>query len=389
VRLAGVLLVAACGAKAPAESLENLEHRSPQPTRTLNVQVIRAARPDIDITWALPDFHDDLRWPLTGMNHPVLEPRYAVAQQLAMPGIGWEELCARGVHNRVSATQKEMLAYLRGWCEVRKGNVDGACAQLRPLFGSVTPGLTAALRQDLANILVDQGGDRAEHWLSKHDIRDIQTLDLLAANFVELGSSHEAFTINRRAIDSDSYASAATQCRRLVRRIKLEQEVSWRPAIDELKTLGRQAKVPDPVCERLYNKVECSLAPASDCLRFLTDEGLPESALYLLDAYFNWPYEGTVAQWFAAATIAAKALPSPGAAELAIRALEAAVPRGLTCKSETVHTVIAAVRADPTNAIYEERLQRLEKSCPKAPAKDAAPSLNPPPTRSPTAPPPP
>jgi hypothetical protein len=376
-----VLLVAACGAKPPPESLENLETKPQRAADPVRHAIIRMARPDIDVTWALPDFHDDLRWPLTGMNHPVLEPRFEVAQRLAMPGIGWEELCSRGVQNRVSATQKELLSYLRGWCEVQKRNVDGACAQLKPLFGSITLGLTAAVRQDFANILVEQGdADGAEHWLTKHDIRDTPLLDLLAANYVEVGSSQDAFKINRRAIDSDSHANAATQCRRLVRRIKLEQEANPALAIEELKILGRTSKVSDPICERLYNKVECSLAPATDCLRFIYDERLPESTLHLLAAYFNWPYEGYAFQWTELAHNAMKALPNPGAAELIITAYEAASLTDALCiDHEQMQKAIASIRLDATNAIYEPRLRSLELACAKAPPKSVSPPGAPPP----------
>ena len=60
VRVLGVLLVAACGAKAPAV-VENVEQTpAPQPRAKLS-RTVRMARPAIDVTWALPDFHDDLR----------------------------------------------------------------------------------------------------------------------------------------------------------------------------------------------------------------------------------------------------------------------------------------------------------------------------------------
>src|SRR6185503_18531607 len=158
VRWLGVMLVAACGAKAPLAILKN----EPAPIESTitrekwKVRFAEAPRPTIDVDQYLPDFHDELRWPLSGMNHPSLEPRFPVANELAI-GVDWQTLCARGVQNRTSPTQKELLSYLRGWCEVQRRDVDGACAHLTPLIGAMTFGMPAAVRQDLANILVDHG----------------------------------------------------------------------------------------------------------------------------------------------------------------------------------------------------------------------------------------
>jgi hypothetical protein len=112
---------------------------------------VSAPRPEIDLSWLLADFHDELRWPLTGMSHPALEPRFPIAQQLAMPGIGWQDLCARGVQHRTSATQKELLAYLRGWCAALAG-LGLALARLERL----------ARRVPLASPLGTGGGSAAE-----------------------------------------------------------------------------------------------------------------------------------------------------------------------------------------------------------------------------------
>src|SRR5262249_50930548 len=145
-------------------------------------------RPEIDIAQFLPDFHEELRWPLTQLMHPKLEPTYAIATALAAPGMGWLDLCAIGAQNRHASGNNDQQAYLRGWCSVAKDDVDHACQYLAPLLGSVTRGMSAAVRSDLANILVAQGdADNAEHFINKHDLRDIAMLDQLAASFVEIG----------------------------------------------------------------------------------------------------------------------------------------------------------------------------------------------------------
>ena len=231
-----LLLASACGARPPAP-IENADQPVGDLRRAGDAYERTAwkRRPQIDVSWLLPDFHDELRWPLSGMHHPKLEPEFPVAQELAI-GVDWQGLCARGVHRRISATQKELISYLRGWCHVQERDVDGACAELVPLLGSVKSGLRDAVRRDLANILVESGdAEKAEHWLTKHHVRDIETLDLLAANYVEVGSPADAFAINRRVIDEDDYATPATKCRRLVRRIAIGFDIDVELPVRELE----------------------------------------------------------------------------------------------------------------------------------------------------------
>ena len=100
------LLVVGCGTKPPPPQpvryWENalLVSRGPDPNRSSRTE---QRRPNIDVRSLLPDFSAELRWPLTGMSHPILEPRFAIAQELAVPGVEWQQLCARGVQNRTSS----------------------------------------------------------------------------------------------------------------------------------------------------------------------------------------------------------------------------------------------------------------------------------------------
>lgn len=367
--LATVATLAACGAKPPPPVDNAADEPTPEPRRIIGgFKGLSVPRPAIDIARYAPDFHDELRWPLTGMNHPSLEPRFPIAQQLAESGITWQELCARGVHKRVSASQQELLAYLHGWCDVLDRNVDAACAHLKPLLGSLTRGLTPAVRQDLANILAANGdADRAEHWLNKHDLRDTELLDLLAATYVEVGSHEDAVTINRRAIDSDDYATDATKCRRLTRQIVLSGSGDATFATEALRQLATQPKIPDPLCKRLIHKVGCWLAPGLQCTQYLADEHIDPRAVELLDAYYNWPRDATQAEWWSAADRARRALPLPGAAELVVTAFEASLQADSMClnaRNTAVHAAIDELRADPANAAYEPRLAKLEEACP-------------------------
>jgi hypothetical protein len=386
VRVLGVLLVAACGAKAPPEPFESLP---PQPA-SQSADIVRGVampRPEIDIAWTEPEFHEELRWPLSGMNHPKLEPRFPVAQELAI-GLDWQQLCARGVHTRISATQKELLSYLHGWCDVDKRDVDAACAHLTPLLGSVTSGMRSAVRQDLANILVDQGNaDRAEHWLSKHHVRDIATLDLLAANYVEVGSLADAFEINRRVIDSDDHATDATKCMRLVKRIVIGFDHRPDIPMSELKALAVNAKAPDPTCERLWNKIAC-WHNRSGCAGYYNDEGISEQVRLLADVYDEWPTRRATSEaWWIYADKARLALPAPGAAQLVVTAIEASVyARPCTPPmAVSFHHAIEQVRKAPEGPAFDARLQAIEKRCVK-PEPIPAPTAAPPKAAPPSAP---
>ncbi|HEY5945059.1 MAG TPA: hypothetical protein VIV40_06185 [Kofleriaceae bacterium] len=370
MRWMGLLVLAACGAKAPGLSVENAQQQQQQQQQRFAWPMdprVHEDRPAIDMSWLVPDFHEELRWPLSGMNHPVLEPRFPIAQELAI-GLEWQQLCDRGVQNRVSATQKEALSYLHGWCDVMKRDIDSACAHLTPLLDSLTPGLPSAVRHDLANILVDHGdADKAEHWLTKHHIRDIETLDLLAANYVEVGSRADAFAINRRAIDADDHASAATKCRRLVRRIVIGTEADTTFATEELKQFVKDVKVPDPTCLQLYNKVACWQAPESACFAYLRDEQIdPTRGTQLIKAYYAWPSSGTFYDWWQVGSNAASAMPLPGAGELAINALSAALRAASFCPKNVrgqANLILDKARMDPNRAAYEDRFLEVQRDC--------------------------
>ncbi len=386
-----LLLASACGARPPA-LIENADQPVGDLRRAGDAYERTAwkRRPQIDVSWLLPDFHDELRWPLSGMHHPKLEPEFPVAQELAI-GVDWQGLCARGVHRRISATQKELISYLRGWCHVQERDVDGACAELVPLLGSVKSGLRDAVRRDLANILVESGdAEKAEHWLTKHHVRDIETLDLLAANYVEVGSPADAFAINRRVIDEDDYATPATKCRRLVRRIAIGFDIDVELPVRELESFVVKAKVLDATCERLWNKVAC-WRDHLKCHAYHVDENIPQASRQLLLVYDTWPSNRqTTSEWWTYADQARLAVPAPGAAELGVGAMEATITAEGMCKpgiAASFRVAIADVRRAPDGAALEPRLQGLENACPATapPAATAitAPGVTPPTPPSP------
>jgi hypothetical protein len=370
--VAALALGAACGAKPPEplEAPEPAPSRASGPNTPANRRITRATvaapRPAIDISPYLPDLHHALRWPLSGMSHPVLEPQFPIARELAID-VDWEQLCARGVHLRTSATQKELLSYLGAWCEVLERDIDNACARLKPLLSSTRRGLASAVRRDLANILTQGNADAAEHWISRHDIRDVPMLDLLAANFAEVGLEQDAFVINARAIDTDAHASDATKCRRLVKRIMISHEgIDPKFPTEELRVLATRPKVPDPVCRRLYNAVTCHQNPVAGCWSYHTDENIDARARTLVRLYHTWPRFADSLKWWRIGHDAFMALPLPGAVEFSITAFEASLAADSGCTHDRaleVHLAVDAIRRDPANAAFEPRLARLAAAC--------------------------
>ncbi len=367
-----LVMVAGCGAKPPPQATlaENVENAQAPGRSEGSVKRARMPRPAIDLSLYTPDFHDDLRWPLSSMTHPSLEPRFPIARELAI-GVSWQQLCARGVHKRVSATKRELLSYLHGWCDVLKRDIDGACKHLAPLLGSTRLGLTQAIRQDLANILVSSGdADQAEHHLSKHHIRDIEVIDLLAANYVEVGSPHDAAAIIRRAIDSDDHPTDATRCQRLVKRIATRSEADPTEALDALTTLATRRKIADPSCVRLNNKVACWQSPERGCEPYFRDENISLLVQSLLRAYYRWPGTARMETWWHVADVARNAMPMPEAAELALAAFDASLIADPSCAGDRaidVNHMIEVIRGEPALASFhsDARLARMAKLCPK------------------------
>lgn len=271
-RWAWILVAAVACAPARPERLQNpkpVPHpEDDEPVAPLHRPVLLPA-PDIDLSAFIPDFHDELRWPLTPMNHPVMEPKFPIAQAFAQPGIGWLELCGSGATNRFGR-EKELLSYLRGWCKAVDGDTDAACSNLAPLMHSTTPHLEAAVRNDLANILAQGHADKAEHYIRVNVLRDVDLLDLLAANFVEVGTADDAVAINLDAIASDDYPTPATRCLRATKHIVLTNNKTSL-LLKEIEQLAKQPKNQDPTCVREYAKLTCWAT--NECSAFVHELG--------------------------------------------------------------------------------------------------------------------
>jgi hypothetical protein len=321
VATSGVL--AACGAKPP-EALPAVEHSAGPPVHHRAVsRWTHVSRPDLPIEQDLPDLTEELRWPLSVMEHPALEPHYPIASVLAAPGITWTELCARGVQHRLDPSHKDELAYLGAWCDAAKHDAQAAVTALAPLVHSSVMGIANAVPLDLAFVLC--GTDDAEHAdqiMRGLGIRDPHIWDLLAASYLEVNKNRDAVYATSTAMQLDPNASDALACHRLTRNLMLGSS-GYRDAW--LKELTDRAahKAPAAVCVELARQVPCALE--RDCVAYFKSKNIEPRKLALIDLYEHWPSHGDRDRWIDTAWRARRTWPANGSVELIRAALEAAV----------------------------------------------------------------
>lgn len=368
VGLAVVVGVVACGSPQRSTGVGN-EQRAAAPTwkKAPRDPVVTAVRPDVDVEYLIPDFHDELRWPLSMMSHPELEPQFEIAQVFAEPGIGWLELCERGVQNRVqSGRNRDELEYLRGWCAAIKGDADAACGKLKPLTTSAVLGLSAATRTDIVNIIASAGDlDAADKLLNKHRLGDIELYDLLAATYLELGRERDAYEMNRRALDAVGRTTNAAHCRRLVKDIILGGESGVSAQASELASLATTGKTPDPTCVSLHAQMKCRLGRPEDCRDYFQAHGIHPNAHYLVAVARAWPRTAAPASvWQQLAVDAMVAHPVAGSEDYAVAAMEASYAARGECGS-VLHGLLVDAAKRFQEPVALERLKKLLPLCAK------------------------
>lgn len=335
MKLAALVLLAACGAQPVAPTLApNPKPAEPGPgPARINYhhedpvsRAVAVPRPDIGVSPQLaavpqPDPSDHLRWPLTANSHPTLEPTYAIAPVFAASGVSWTDLCRLGAQNRrTSGALADQSEYLKAWCDVSRRETAAAVQRLGPLLRSTVLGLPAAVRIDIANILVDAGdADQAQGVLAAAKIADLAVIDTLAASYIEVGQVREGAMLNGVAIESYDFKRPADQCERLTRRLLMAgNDERTQMIADYDPYLSNRS------CARLAHEVACWLVRR--CADYLTDHGIPAGTAPLLNIYFTWP-EGTANAdtWWNVGEVAYREMGTPGADELAVAAYEGAM----------------------------------------------------------------
>ena len=373
MKLAALVLLAACGA-APAETVR-LPARAPRmpldpphhyvtvgpvaPEPGLRVAMPRPVFlvPTTIASLPRPDPSDHIRWPLTANNHPTLEPSYAIAPVFANPGVSWVDLCRMGAQNRRAGGLSDQLEYLRAWCETGRRDIDAAVRRLAPLQRSTVVGLPAAVRNDVANILVDAGSaDDALRTLAGAHIDDVTVLDRLAASYGEVGKVADAATLNSVAIGAYGHKRPADQCERITRRILMAA-----PADRANMVTDFDPYLANRSCSRLRNEIDCWAS--HDCVGYLLDHGIAPDLSRAYNAYVLWPEDTADSEtWWSLGSKAYLEIATPGADALAVAAFEATM-QITGCRSQRHRAArgrIRAIKRDPAHdKALDERIDEL------------------------------
>lgn len=351
-------------------------HRRAHRASTEGAALLVVPRPEIAALASVlaipePDPSDHLRWPLTANRHPALEPSYAIAPVFAAASVSWEDLCRLGAQNRrTSGALVDQTEYLKAWCDVSRREIASAVTRLGALLHSPVLGLPAAVRSDIANILVDAGdADQALRVLASARVSDVTVLDLLAASYIEVGKVRDGVQLNELAIGSYDFLHPADQCERLTRRLLLASVEERALAVpDYTPYVGNQS------CMHLATETACWAK--RDCIGYLITQGVPATKVGVASLYFTWPDSSVpAATWQELANLASRELDVPGADLLAVAAGEGAL-RSAGCDRGMVDAVRRAMLrvklADPHDATLNPRLDMLIDT-PQKLCGDAAP----------------
>ncbi|HUJ61274.1 MAG TPA: hypothetical protein VLX92_22375 [Kofleriaceae bacterium] len=302
----------------------------------------------------LPDVTEEARWPLAPSSHPALEPHFAIAAELAEPGVTWQDLCARGAARRTTPSGHELTEYLGAWCDVLAHDDDAAIGALARLRDTGRLGMTDAVVLDLADILAEHGSaDDAERLMAAHRVSDIRVIDALAATYDEISRPDDAAEINRLALETDHDAPLAMQCHRLARQIVLEP-ARRALALKALDATIKDVKAPDRECVRIDHELTCWNEPWRSCSEYVSDAGLPDRTDWLIEDYYRWP-DGPASfeMWIDLAEQLALAPRTKGAIALESAALRAAMVTS-ACEGDPLDRVTHILTFGPQGKAIED-----------------------------------
>lgn len=326
VRRAGwwVLVAMAACAPRPPEPL-------PPVTRVRAVPpihaplLVRAPRAGVAFPDLVPELAEEPRWPLTGMQHPSLQPSYDIADALAEPGITWTDLCARNVDRRRDPAHRDELLYLSGWCAAARHDPAAAITLLAQVRGSAVPGIAHAVPFDVANILVDsQDAEHADQILDRAQLRTPPLYDVLAAAYFEIGRNDDAVEATAAALQLDSRHAPAATCHRLARSALLGPQASRALLVSELASAANK-KPPDPVCVELASQVSCAVDPQAGCGSYWYGHTIDPELLDLARIDEHWTTARPWRDWLDLADEIHVDLARPQAAPMCTAALDAAI----------------------------------------------------------------
>jgi hypothetical protein len=311
--------------------------------------------PKIAAAMAALDPTEYVRWPLTYNKHPVLEPAYDIATVFAQPGVSWLDLCRLGAQNRRGGGSADQLEYLRAWCDVAKRDARSAVGRLALLRTSTVLGIPAAVRADVANIVVDAGtADDAQRILAGAQVDDLAIFDLVAASYAEIGKTDDSLVFTERGIAAHDARRPADHCMRLARKVLLVDPHARTPTLQAL-TLFEHV----PACATVLHELKCWHAQV--CEPYLLEHGVGPDALALGALYKDWPRaSATSDDWL---KFAHRALRENGksANEATTSAIEAAL-RTVGCVgagADEGRSIARRLKTDVHDASVDQRLDLI------------------------------
>lgn len=334
------LVLAACAPKpaAPLPVVRAITHPASMRAPISNPLRIRAPRLDVDFPDLVPDLAEEPRWPLTGMQHPSLQPSYDVADALAEPGITWTDLCARNVDRRRDPAHRDELVYLAGWCAAQHHDAAAAVGWLAQVRSSAVPGIARGVGFDIANILVDtQDEEHADQILTAAQLRSAELYDLLAAAYFEIGRNDDAVQATAAALQLDTRHARSATCHRLARAALLGPEAGRGFDVAELASAA-DGKPPDPVCVELAAEVACVVDPDVGCQDYDALHHIDRGLQQLAALAEHWREPRDWQEWMDVALRIHTQGPRNQTLEMESGALEAAVV-GTECQPHPLHAI--------------------------------------------------
>jgi hypothetical protein len=335
--IAASLLIAACAPK-PAEPLPavpEIAHPAGMRAPISNPLRIRAPRPDVTFPDVVPDLAEEPRWPLTGMQHPSLQPSFDVADALAEPGITWTDLCARNVDRRRDPAHRDELLYLAGWCAAQRHETAAAVGLLAQVRDSAVPGIARAVPFDVADILVDcEDAEHADQILTQAQLRSAALYDVLAAAYFEIGRTDDALQATTSALQLDARRENLATCHRFARAALLSPKASRDVLVDELARASRR-KPPDPACEELAAAVSCVVHPFTGCADYRSLHPVDHGLVALAAIADEWSDARSWSEWMLTAQEIRNTVTRPETATMLSDALDAAVVAS-ECQPDTL-----------------------------------------------------
>ncbi len=280
---------------------------------------------------------------------PRLSPHFATVS------MAWPAICERR-----GVLLDDVFNYAMAWCRYAREGKGDLERVLAGFMSSTVPGLPAAALDDLVNVVAD-AHDAADAMRILDKVTPLPgTLDRLAATYASLGREEDEAVVRTRLPPSPPPPPRQTGCSEL--NAALETFVP-----QSLTTIYRVAAGATH-CASLARSLVCRIAAVSEaghhdptCARdTLRDDGDVREAHYLA-AYAHW---GT--DWSTAVDHAMRAIPEPGAEQVAIAALSASLRS--SCESprlREVHERATQLLREPAHdARWAATLRSLETITP-------------------------